>query len=141
MTLPDRTVSLRIAYDYPERTDSRETDPHYRAFEAYKRQLKVRGAWRCAVPGCVSGAEVELHHRWVPWAMAGAVDPVKVGAWFGVTLVDDEALARWIASPANLVPLCELHHTGVEGAHWLPHADWLPNALRRHTEPVVWKLK
>lgn len=109
----------------------RKDDPHYADFQAWKRQQRRLGRYRCAWAALVDDDSdcdlkhpLEAHHGHIEFAMLNGVsfkrlehvypgisDPAKVGAW--------------IDSDANLMLLCAKHHRGAgTGVHHLSAADY-----------------
>jgi hypothetical protein len=124
----DRAQTHRYVMHYPEHAP-REDDPHYRAFEAYRRHHRDGAACyvaeRAGHDSC-AGA-LELHHSVLEFATANAADPVALHRDFPEISADATAdeIADWIASsPGAFRWLCAFHHRGHGGAHTASHADW-----------------
>jgi len=119
----------------------RESDPHYRDFEAYHR--RTRATARCWVgerigfqdcrdaqgrpcPPPPDGGEqpgLELHHAHIEFALQQGVDLAALERDYpGVS--DPDQVGAWVESAANLRWLCAEHHRGAAGAHTAAHADW-----------------
>lgn len=122
----DQTVNIRFIEHWPAH-EPRESDPHYRAFNAAKRRMKRLGLYKCNVLSNYHYGELEAHHSLVEFAHIEDVDISKFNELYGLHLNDDE-FKDYIESPAGLEILCELHHRGQEGVHSLPEPEW--NALR-----------
>lgn len=120
-------ITHRYTIHYPEHLP-READPHYHLFEAAKAHLKQSGKWQCAVgvehgdtAECSGG--LELHHHYVEYALANAVDLALIAAAFP-NVTDAASLQTWIESEEQLQVLCAFHHRGHGGVHVLSAADW-----------------
>ena len=115
----------------------RQGDPHYRLFERSKRRIKAAGLWVCALADEDCMGPLQLHHEW-EWAYQNSVDLEKLNRWLGMHL-DDEGFKEWIEQPGQLEVLCQAHHTGAYGVHFIPAADWPLVRVHRHDpdfEPV-----
>src|SRR5690242_17888677 len=108
----DQRQTLRLIWHFPDH-EPREGDPHYAAFEAVRRRMKAAGLLTCKVPGCRTGAPVQLHHTHIEFALLNAVDVGKLNEFLGLHLTDAE-FQEWAESPGNLEALCQVHHTGRE---------------------------
>lgn len=118
----------RYVMHYPEHAP-REDDPHYRAFEAYRRHN--RDAATCYVGERAGHAQcagpLELHHAVLEFAVVNAADPVALHRDFPEVPEDATAdeIAAWVAStPGTFRWLCTYHHRGRGGVHTASHADW-----------------
>jgi hypothetical protein len=124
----DRLQTHRYVMRYPEHAP-RADDPHYRAFEAYRRHHREGAV--CYV-GEHAGREqcagaLELHHSVLEFAVANAADPKALHKDFPEVGEDATAddVADWLAStPGAFLWLCAFHHRGHGGAHTASHADW-----------------
>lgn len=124
----DQAATHQYVMHYPEHAP-REDDPHYRAFEAYRRHH--RAAAVCYV-GERAGRQqcsglLELHHAVLEFATANAADPVALHQDFPEISVDATAdeVAYWLDStPGEFRWLCSFHHRGHGGVHTASHADW-----------------
>lgn len=108
----------------------REGDPHYRAFEAYRRKLEGTPAWVCRVGAhlgdfseCDHDRPLELHHAVIEFALANAVELSAIQQDFP-DVQTEEALASFVESDRNLMVLCAFHHRGHAGVHTASYADW-----------------
>jgi len=124
----EQTQTHQYVVHYPEHAP-RDGDPHYRAFEAYRRHHREgavcyvgerAGHAQCAGP-------LELHHAVLEFAAANAADAAALHRDFPELAVDATAedIAEWLArSPGAFRWLCAYHHRGHGGAHTASHADW-----------------
>ncbi|WP_179400658.1 hypothetical protein [Burkholderia guangdongensis] len=91
---------------------------------------KTKKHWHDLGTGChICGGHdsIEIHHAWIEWAFAGAVDWDKVKAahpsfdWSSFKEATD-----FVDSIYNTVPLCAKHHRAPNhGVHHLPMPNWL----------------
>lgn len=74
--------------------------------------------------------EMETHHRWVEWALAGAVDPDKLKNFFTDPIDDVAAFVDHHRD--NLMVLCDRHHRHREvGIHELTYPIWVAQKFVR----------
>lgn len=125
----DQFLSSRLIEHVPYH-EPRETDPHYKLFNAAKRRMKRQGLLVCAIDGCTFPGPIELHHYKVEYAFQGGVDLAKFNRYYGLHL-DDDAFRDYIEGEGNLEPLCPMHHRTNLGVHRMPEPLW--SVLR------VWK--
>src|SRR5579885_1668058 len=119
------TITHHYRIRYPAHAP-RESDPHYRLFEEYRK--RTRATARCAMAmrygtDAECAGELELHHRFLEFAEANAADLTLVMKDFP-DVTDEEALQRWVESEQNLIWLCARHHRGDAGVHVISAADW-----------------
>jgi hypothetical protein len=119
----DQMMTLHIR-QHVEAHDRREDDPHYHLFEAAKRRLKEQGLWKCAIDDELCSGGPELHHSYIEFSEANAVDSQKVGKALGLHFSTDEEFQEWVESPGNLEVLCATHHRTHYGIHVLPEPLW-----------------
>lgn len=140
-------VSHHYRIAYPAHP-ARESDPHYKDFDAYHR--RTRATARCAMgvrrgtfdecrdakgEPCVIGSDgvmsgLELHHAHVEFALLNAVDlAVLERDYPGVSNPDE--VGAWVESAANLEWLCAGCHRGVGGVHNASAADYEASAYVR----------
>ncbi|GAA4626858.1 hypothetical protein GCM10023196_036820 [Actinoallomurus vinaceus] len=123
----DQTVTHRYRIHYPAH-EPRETDPHYRDFEAYRHRTRASAECQFGVDrvGDFSecGGNLELHHAHIEFALINAVDLALLEARYpGVSVVGE--VGEWVNGSAdNLMWLCEKHHRGLGGIHHAAAADW-----------------
>lgn len=134
-----QAITNRYQLTYPEHAP-RATDPHYRAFEAYRR-LHVDqavcdvgrrvGFDECAdalghaipdQPGA-GGHGLELHHAVLEFSLLNSVDLAALQVDFPF-LVDAAAVDVWAEGAGNLQFLCSRHHRGAGGIHHAAYADF-----------------
>jgi len=108
----------------------RTGDPHYAAFEAYRRHTQATAVCyvgeRVGFAYCSKGP-LELHHGVLEFAVANAADPKALHRDFPDITEDatPEQIATWLeSSPSEFRWLCAFHHRGHGGAHTASHADW-----------------
>jgi hypothetical protein len=124
----EQAESHRYVMHFPEHAP-REDDPHYKAFEAYRRHSKDTAVCyvgqRAGHDSCAGG--LELHHAVLEFATANAADPAALHRDFPEIAEDAtaEQIADWLeSSPGEFRWLCAFHHRGHGGAHTASHADW-----------------
>lgn len=123
----DQAVTHRYTVHYPAHAP-RESDPHYRDFEAFHR--RTRDTAKCAIGShrndfgeCDNDHPLELHHAHVEFAIANGIDL----AWLEVDypgISDPNSVGAWVETAANLVWLCRFHHRGHGGAHVASASDF-----------------
>ncbi|MCC9307675.1 hypothetical protein LN042_11270 [Kitasatospora sp. RB6PN24] len=125
----DQAATHRYVMHYPAHAP-RAGDPHYAAFEAYRRHTKesaVCFVGERAGSGSCSAGPLELHHAVLEFATANAADPAALHRDFPEIAEDAtaEEIATWLeSSPGEFRWLCAFHHRGHGGAHTASHADW-----------------
>lgn len=132
-------VTNRYQISYPEHAP-RATDPHYKAFETYRR-LHI-GAAVCFVgqrvgfdecadalgapmpeqPGAHSHG-LELHHHTLEFSLLNSVDLKALEVDYPF-LTDSGAVQAWAETEGNLIFLCAKHHRGSGGIHHAAYADF-----------------
>lgn len=125
----DQATTHRYVMHYPAHAP-RASDPHYAAFEAYRRHTKATAV--CYVgeragSGSCSTGPLELHHATLEFATANAADPAALHRDFPEISehAGAEEIAAWLeSSPGEFRWLCAFHHRGHGGAHTASHADW-----------------
>lgn len=122
----DQKVTNSYVVHFPEHPP-RESDPHYRDFEAYRRRTKdTAGCAFAATRGgdtseCAGG--LELHHAHIEFSLQNGVDLALLERDYpGVS--DPDQVGAWIESPDNLLWLCAKHHRGHGGVHHASASDW-----------------
>ncbi len=110
--------------------EARAGDPHYASFRRARARLAANGLLRCWIGNADCAGEIELHHDKVEFSLQSGIDVAKLDQAFGLHL-DDAAFADWVNSEGNLLPLCRLHHIGIQGIHVLPYPVWLPQKFYR----------
>ncbi len=126
----DQRLTVHILTHVPEH-QPRESDPHYHLFIAAKARMKRQGLWRCAINDDYCGGNIELHHSHIEFSQVGSADLDKVNEAFGLHLDSDDDFQKWIESPGNLEPLCEVHHRTHYGVHVIPGPLWEPLRYRK----------
>lgn len=125
------------------RTESEE----YRAIHHQMLVVEDRPCFICGVRNSTladpahnpKGAkELELHHLWVEWALADAVDAEKLSRWVGLPITADQ-LADWVDHHRrNLLPLCDVDHRHKEhGIHELSFPIWIAQKFVRSDYSLV----
>lgn len=120
------TIHLLIAREAHE---PRETDPHYRHFHEARNRLKAQGLLVCVV--CGDKDEIELHHSIVEDSLIPEVDVKRLDTLFGLDIESDAAFQDWAQSVGNLEALCEVHHRGLVGVHFLSEPYWTISRIQR----------
>ena len=147
-----QAITNRYLLSFPDHAP-RATDPHYKAFETYRR-LHVKtavcyvgqrvGYDECAEalgasileqPG--SGHGLELHHHTLEFSLLNSVD-LKALVIDYPFLVDSAAVQAWAETEGNLQFLCAKHHRGTGGIHHAAYADFEASLYVRNliTPPV-----
>ena len=129
MTTPahDQNVTHRYVVHYPDH-EPRESDPHYRDFNAYRRRTKntaqcAIGNHRADFSECSLDKPLELHHAHIEFSLQNGVD-LK---WLEVDypgVSDPKIVGAWVESAENLMWLCEAHHRGAGGIHVAAASDF-----------------
>lgn len=112
---------------YPEHP-ARESDPHYRDFEEYRRRTKDSAA--CSIgehrgdfSECSLGKPLELHHSHVEFSLQNGVNLTWLEKDYpGISNPDE--VGAWVESADNLLWLCEAHHRGPGGVHVASASDY-----------------
>lgn len=108
--------------------EPRESDPHYRDFEAYRRAHIATakcavGEHRADFSECDGKHPLELHHAHIEFALQNGVDLKWLEADYpGVSNPDE--VGAWVESGTNLVFLCRAHHRGAGGVHNASASDY-----------------
>jgi hypothetical protein len=121
----DQNETHRYLVHFPAHPP-RESDPHYRDFEAYRR--KTHAAAKCAIgehrndfSECQGG--LELHHSRIEFALQNGVDLGWLEKDYpGIS--DPDSVGAWVESAANLTWLCLAHHRGHGGVHVASASDY-----------------
>jgi len=123
----DQTVTHHYVVHYPDH-EPRESDPHYRDFNAYRRRTK--GTAKCAIglhrndfSECSLDKPLELHHAHIEFSLQNGVDLKWLEADYpGVS--NPDTIGAWVESADNLMWLCEAHHRGAGGIHTASASDF-----------------
>lgn len=120
----DQKVSNTYTVHFPDH-EPREDDPHYHAFNAYKRAHKATAKCyigeRVGFNECEGG--LELHHSHLEFSLINEVDLAAMEKDYP-NLTDPEKVAEWAETDANFMWLCSKHHRGVGGIHHASHSDF-----------------
>jgi hypothetical protein len=119
--------------------EPRQDDPHYHAFNAYKKAHKHEAVCyvgkRIGYEYCGDehgnpipnqpddGIGLELHHTHLEFAVINGVDLKALEVDFP-NLTDPEKVAEWAETDANFMFLCAKHHRSGIGAHHASFADF-----------------
>lgn len=121
----DQVVTRKYTLHYPAHPP-REGDPHYAAFEAYRRATKdtakCHHAEATGDDSDCNGA-LELHHARIEFALQNGVDFDLLAKDFP-SLKDPSQLNTWVESKENLRWYCENHHRGHAGVHVASASDF-----------------
>lgn len=122
----DQPVTNRYVMHYPDH-EPRESDPHYRDFNHYRRTHVGTAKCQFSVDrgddDSECGGGLELHHSHVEFSLQNAVDLALLeNEYPGISNRDE--LGAWVESGANLVFLCARHHRGYGGVHHASASDW-----------------
>lgn len=145
----NQTASHRYVMHYPAHP-ARESDPHYKDFEAFHR--KHGPTARCAFAvhatldgdpeptrqtekphrligageqraGCDTEHPMELHHSHVEFSLQNGIDFALLEKDYpGIS--DPSQEGAWVESAANFEWLCMWHHRGAGGAHSAAASDF-----------------
>ena len=124
----DAAQSHKYVMHFPEHVP-REQDPHYKAFEAFKRKTESTASCfvgdRIGKEHCSNGP-LEIHHAHIEFSLQNGVDPIALSKDFpGISpTATQEEIDNWVESEPNFRWLCAYHHRGAAGAHSVAHADW-----------------
>lgn len=139
-----QSVTLHVHEYYPAH-EPRASDPHYHLFHEVREKLRQLGKLKCWVCGKderAAGQPIELHHSIIEFALANGVDVAKFAHLYPEFNVTDEAtFVAFVESEGNLLPLCKLHHTGVEGIHLLPYPCWRALSVWKDGLPLPGEVK
>jgi len=132
-------VTNRYLISFPDHAP-RATDPHYKAFETYRRMhistLVCYVGQRIGFDQCSDslggpmltqpsngGHGLELHHKTLEFSLLNSVDlnALEVDYPF---LTDSTKIQDWAETEGNLWALCAKHHRGVGGIHHAAYADF-----------------
>jgi len=160
MALPDRVVAaheqagahyerrtLREVVAYPAH-GPRESDPHYKIFNAAKHHLVHVlgvGCWiggatlaqiKAGLPDghrCSGATQLEAHHAVAEFSGLNEIDWQKVARDFPQAgLHSDEDFLRFAESEAGLLILCDRHHRWPgSGIHSVTYPAWLLDRYAR----------
>lgn len=135
MTTPahEQRETIHLLISYPEH-EARKDDPHYAAFNAFKRRAKAQGLLKCAV--CGDTETVQVHHSRVEFSLINDVDVGRFDELYGLHLTDAD-FKDFVEGPGNAEFLCRLHHIGHEGVHLLPEPLWNALRVQKAGEPIV----
>jgi hypothetical protein len=132
-------VTNRYLLSFPDHAP-RASDPHYRAFETYRR-LHIAtsvcfvgariGFDQCAdalgaaipVQPANLGHGLELHHHTLEFSLLNSVDLAALQVDYPF-LTDAAAVQVWAETEDNLQALCAKHHRGIGGIHHAAYADF-----------------
>ena len=126
----------------------RESDPHYKVFNAARRHLIVTlgvGCWiggatrseiKAGLPAdhrCHGAKQLEAHHEVAEFAGLNEVDWHKVAADFPDTAIhSDEDFLNFAESEGGLTILCDVHHRGpFHGIHAITYPVWKLDRIAR----------
>jgi len=129
----DQAATHRYTLYYPAHPP-RESDPHYAAFEAYRRATKDTAKCHHAeATGDASDCQgpLELHHARIEFALQNGVDFELLAKDFPA-LKDPTQLNAWIESPENLRWYCTFHHRGHGGVHTASASDFEASFYVKH---------
>lgn len=121
----DRSTTHHYQVHYPEHAP-RESDPHYRDFDAYRRRTEATAKCAFAVEvgdesECAGG--LELHHSHVEFSLQNGVDLKRLEHMYpGISNPDE--VGAWVESAVNLTWYCLKHHRSTTGVHSAAVADF-----------------
>ena len=125
MDAHDQAVTNNYIVHYPPH-EARESDPHYRDFNAYRDSTKADakcsiGEHRSDFSDCAGG--LELHHAHIEFSLQNGVDLKWLEVDYpGISNADE--VGKWVESADNLLWICEKHHRGVGGIHHASASDF-----------------
>lgn len=129
----DQKTTHHYLMHYPDHPP-RESDPHYRDFEAYRRRTQKTAQCEFGVlrggdfsecdPGPAHWPRgLEMHHSHIEFALQNGVDLALLEKDYpGIS--DPDQIGAWVESPANLMWLCTFHHRGPGGVHVASESDY-----------------
>ena len=130
-------LNLHLAVSTPEH-EPRESDPHYKMFNAAKARIKKQGLWKCIINDDLCSGGPELHHSHIEFSQINNMDEHKIEQAFGLHFENDEDFQAWIESPGNLEILCTSHHRTLYGIQSIPAPLWETFRYRKAgTEPAA----
>lgn len=121
----DQKATNSYVVHYPDH-EPRESDPHYRDFNAYRRRTKKTA--QCAF-GLETGdftqcdGGLELHHSHVEFALQNGIDLALLDHRYP-GIGDRDSVGAWVESGENLEWLCLWHHRGHGGKHRAAVSDY-----------------
>ncbi|MDB5910996.1 MAG: hypothetical protein JWP34_5113 [Massilia sp.] len=126
---------------YPEH-QARKASAEYKRVHDHLIHELDEPCWVCGVRRSTLGdpahnphgaTQMETHHWHVEWALANAIDPVKILSDFPeLGVADDEHLRRWLDSEGNMLVLCDVHHRhGHYGIHEITYPVWISQKYAR----------
>lgn len=124
VTAHDQPTTNRYTVHFPEHPP-REGDPHYAAFEHYRREHVDTAVCHFAerrggdTSECAGG--LELHHSHVEFSMQNGADAQLLEHEHPGITTD---IPTWVESADNLVFYCEKHHRGHGGVHHASASDF-----------------
>jgi hypothetical protein len=121
----DQAVTNHYVMHFPDHAP-RESDPHYRDFEHYRRTHIAAARCQFAIDtGDASECDggLELHHAHVEFSLQNGVDLARLEHRYpGIS--DPHDIGAWVESGENLIFLCARHHRGHGGIHHASASDW-----------------
>lgn len=127
MDVPGHQQKMTHSYfvSYPAHP-ARESDPHYKDFEAYRRRTHASARCQFAVEvadDSECAGVLELHHSHVEFSLQNGVDLARLEHVYpGIS--DPNEVGAWVESAENLIWLCAKHHRGHGGVHSAAAADF-----------------
>lgn len=135
----EQKITNRYQLSFPDHAP-RASDPHYRAFETYRRlhiaQAVCYVGQRIGFDECADalgapmpvqpgngGHGLELHHKTLEFSLLNSVDLKALEVDYPF-LTDASAVQAWAETEGNLWALCSKHHRGVGGIHHAAYADF-----------------
>ena len=123
----DQAETRHYTIHYPPHPP-RESDPHYKDFNAFHRRTKATAKCQFALDSgddseCDKTHPLELHHAHIEFSLQNGVDLARLEHVYpGVSNVDE--VGAWVESAQNLIWLCVFHHRGHGGVHTAAAADY-----------------
>lgn len=123
----DQKITHRYIVHYPEH-EPRESDPHYRDFNDYRKRTKDTAKCHFAVEtgddsACDHEHPLELHHAHVEFALQNGVD-LKLLEKVYPGISNPDQVGEWVESAENLLWYCRWHHRGHGGVHCATSSDF-----------------
>lgn len=121
------SITHRYIIHYPEH-EPRETDPHYKDFNEYRRRTKDTARCHFAVEigddsECDHEHPLELHHNHIEFSLQNGVD-LKLLERFYPGISNPDEIGAWVESATNLMWYCRRHHRGHAGVHCATASDF-----------------
>lgn len=120
----DQSIEVKIVEHVPTHSP-RKNDPYYKFFNEARLHMKRLGLLRCWVCGTL--ANIQVHHN-LEYCFLNALDWQRVrDDHLDWNITTEEEFKIKCEQEGNLTALCQPHHTGRYGIHFLPYPQFLAN--------------